>query len=62
MKLGSLFAALLAGLAMAGCADTSTASSDDHPSAIATAPHTDPDNPPPTLSGYVDSSYTEQTR
>ncbi len=48
-------------MALTGCADVSTAPSEEHAGPITTAPHRETDTPPPTLSGYVDSSYTVQT-
>jgi ABC-type glycerol-3-phosphate transport system substrate-binding protein len=49
----------VAAVCLAGCAGTSSAS-DNQPGALTT--HGDSDNPPPTVSGYVDTSYTGQVR
>ncbi len=62
MKLTRLICVVLAAGALAGCADGSSAPSDEHAGPITISPHSETDTPPPTLSGYVDSSYTAQTR
>jgi hypothetical protein len=64
MKIVPLLLALGATLLLPGCADTQQ-TADKHPSssAISVPVQTaNPENPPPTLSGYVDTSYTSQVR
>jgi len=54
--------ALVVAVALAGCAESSQ-TADDHPATISVPVTTgNSDNPPPTLSGYVDTSYTSQVK
>jgi hypothetical protein len=62
VKIVSRLFVLAAAIALAGCAE-SPQPAEDHPATISVPVTTaNPDVPPPTLSGYVDTSYTSQGR
>jgi hypothetical protein len=63
MKLVLLLLAPAAAVLLFGCAETQQ-TTDNHPSSAISVPvqTANPENPPPTLSGYVDTSYTSQVR
>jgi PBP1b-binding outer membrane lipoprotein LpoB len=63
MKIGSMFAALA--MLLTGCAGSQAVSNDSSPGPAGPAIISTPgnsDNPPPTLSGYMDTSATSQVK
>ena len=62
MRIVLLFLTLAAVTLLVGCAETPQ-TTDDHPAGISVPVTTaNPETPSPTLSGYVDTSYTSQGR
>jgi uncharacterized lipoprotein YajG len=64
MKIVPLLFAPAAAILLFGCAETQQ-TTDNHPSSSAISVPVQtahPENPSPTLSGYVDTSYTAQVR